>query len=136
MRVDETRVPQLARVFKALGDETRVRIVHLLARRGELCVCDVESALEISQSKASRHLRYLEQAGIVEDRRRGIWVYYRLARPASAVVDAAVRELRRELSTDPAALADLEASDRCSRPEGCSPIEAVPRSTRTGRRGA
>ena len=68
-----------ADIFKALADETRLTIVALLLRHGELCVCDVMEALQISQSKASRHLRYLKHAGLLTDRREGIWVYYMIA---------------------------------------------------------
>jgi ArsR family transcriptional regulator len=68
-----------ADIFKALADETRLTIISLLLRHGELCVCDVEAVLNISQSKASRHLRYLKHAGLIDDRRKGIWVYYRIS---------------------------------------------------------
>jgi ArsR family transcriptional regulator len=71
-------VRQASRFFKALGDETRLRIVALLSH-GELCVCHVESALGLSQPNASRQLGVLRAAGIVEPRREGSWVYYRLA---------------------------------------------------------
>ena len=71
-------VRQASRFFKALGDETRLRILALLSH-GELCVCHIESALEISQPNASRQLGVLRAAGIVEPRREGSWVYYRLA---------------------------------------------------------
>ena len=83
----------IARLFKALSEETRLEILALLFRHGELCVCDVEEVLEVSQSKASRHLRYLLGAGLVEDRRDGLWVRYRVVlRPTaeqSLVLDAA-----------------------------------------------
>lgn len=70
---------QLARVFKALADETRLQMVGLILHHGELCVCDCMQVLEVSQSKASRHLRYLANAGLLNDRREGVWVYYRIA---------------------------------------------------------
>jgi len=69
---------KLASMFKALGDETRLRIMGLLVLHGELCVCDFEGLLSISQSKSSRHLRYLYNAGLVENRREGKWMYYRV----------------------------------------------------------
>src|SRR5258706_5217605 len=69
----------ISRLFKALGDETRVRIVALLAH-GELCVCHIEGALALSQPNASRQLGILRAAGVVEARRLGSWVHYRLAR--------------------------------------------------------
>jgi ArsR family transcriptional regulator, arsenate/arsenite/antimonite-responsive transcriptional repressor len=67
-----------ARTFKALSDETRLRIVALLFR-GELCVCDLMAILDLPQSTVSRHLATLRHVGLVEDRRQGVWMYYRLA---------------------------------------------------------
>jgi ArsR family transcriptional regulator len=69
----------LADTFKALSDETRLRIMALLLDNEELCVCDFVEALELTQSKASRHLRYLFNTGLVEDRRQGLWMHYRLS---------------------------------------------------------
>src|SRR5437763_1667072 len=70
-------VRPVSRLFKALGDETRLRMVALLAH-GELCVCHLESALGLSQWAASRHLAVLRAAGVVDSERRGTWVHYRL----------------------------------------------------------
>lgn len=67
-----------AEIFKAMGDETRLTILLLILSHGEMCVCDVEGVLGVSQSKASRHLRYLRNAGLLMDRRDGIWVYYNI----------------------------------------------------------
>ena len=69
----------LSRLFKALGDEVRLRIVALLAH-GELCVCHLEEALDLTQPNASRHLGLLRAAGVVSHQRRDRWVYYQLAR--------------------------------------------------------
>jgi ArsR family transcriptional regulator, arsenate/arsenite/antimonite-responsive transcriptional repressor len=71
-----------ADIFKALADETRITIMALLLRHGELCVCDVEAVLQISQSKASRHLRYLKNVGLLDDKREGIWVHYKVSSAA------------------------------------------------------
>jgi ArsR family transcriptional regulator len=84
----------LADLFKALADETRLRMLALLLRRGELCVCDFVQVLGIGQSKASRHLRYLLHSGLVSDRREAVWVYYRVRidpQPGPASVLAAMR---------------------------------------------
>lgn len=72
-------VRDIAKILKALADETRLQIMALVLKEGELCVCDFEEVLGISQSKSSRHLRYLLHAGILDDRREGVWVYYRVA---------------------------------------------------------
>jgi ArsR family transcriptional regulator, arsenate/arsenite/antimonite-responsive transcriptional repressor len=74
----------LADTFKALSDETRLQIMTLLLDREELCVCDFVGALGLTQSKASRHLRYLYHAGLVEDRREGLWMHYRISPHLSA----------------------------------------------------
>ena len=65
-------------VFKALADPTRVRIVGLLGG-GETCVCHIHESLRLPQSLVSRHLAYLRRAGLVEARKQGLWVHYRLA---------------------------------------------------------
>lgn len=69
---------EIARLYKALAEPARLRILALLMRHGELCVCDVEAALGATQSKTSRHLRYLAGAGLVQDRRDGVRVLYRI----------------------------------------------------------
>ncbi len=66
-------------VFKALADANRLRIVNLLLH-GELCVCDIQYVLENSQPNVSRHLAYLKNSGVVQDRRDGYRVFYRIAK--------------------------------------------------------
>lgn len=65
-------------VFKCLADDNRVRMMLLIAREGELCVCELTCALSESQPKVSRHLAQLRTCGLLLDRRQGQWVYYRL----------------------------------------------------------
>ncbi|MHC8391862.1 metalloregulator ArsR/SmtB family transcription factor [Pseudomonas sp. MDT2-39-1] len=65
-------------IFKALADDTRSRIALLIAREGELCVCELTAGLELSQPKISRHLAQLRSNGLLADRRQGQWVFYRL----------------------------------------------------------
>jgi len=72
-------------VFQALGDKTRLRILGLLLT-GEVCVCHIYESLGVPQPKASRHLAYLRRSGIVETRRQGLWVYYRLAETNDALI--------------------------------------------------
>ena len=85
-------VRSFSRLFKALGDETRLRIVALLSH-GELCVCHLEAALGLSQPRISRHLASLRAAGVVEDRREGTWVYYRLVPQPDAECERQLRSL-------------------------------------------
>ncbi|AMB87573.1 ArsR family transcriptional regulator [Pseudomonas agarici] len=65
-------------LFKCLADDTRSRIALLVLREGELCVCELMAALELSQPKISRHLAQLRSGGLLTDRRQGQWVFYRL----------------------------------------------------------
>lgn len=64
--------------FQALADETRLRCVILLQQHRELCVCELTYALNVSQPKISRHLANLRTAGVVQERRQGVWIYYSL----------------------------------------------------------
>jgi len=99
---------RLAGLFRALADETRLRMMGLVLRHGELCVCDFVAVLGVTQSKASRHLRYLLHAGLLEDRREGLWVHYRLADELGPDARAALRSLRTLL--DDERTSDLSAS--------------------------
>ena len=69
---------QAEQFFKIMGDPIRLRVLTLLSRQGELCVCEVTHALGEIQPKISRHLALLREAGVVLDRRQGQWIYYRL----------------------------------------------------------
>jgi len=67
----------IVHIFKALADENRIRILNLL-KNGELCVCNIEAVLGITQSNTSRHLNRLKIAGIITSKKKSQWVYYRL----------------------------------------------------------
>jgi ArsR family transcriptional regulator len=74
----EEQATDLARVFKALSDPVRLRLFSLIASRrgGEVCVCNLTPAFEVSQPTISHHLKLLRQAGLIDCERRGTWVYY------------------------------------------------------------
>jgi ArsR family transcriptional regulator len=76
----ETAAVGLAQVFRALGDPVRLRLVSLIGAHegGEVCVCDLTTAFDLSQPTISHHLKVLREAGIIASERRGTWVYYRL----------------------------------------------------------
>ncbi len=78
--IDEASAAGLAQVFKALGDPVRLRLVSLIGARqgGEVCVCDLTSAFDLTQPTISHHLKVLREAGLIDSERRGTWVYYRL----------------------------------------------------------
>ena len=77
--LDEDQAAELAKVFKALGDPVRLRLMSMIASRGEggeVCVCELTPAFELSQPTISHHLKLLRQAGLIDCERRGTWVYY------------------------------------------------------------
>jgi ArsR family transcriptional regulator, arsenate/arsenite/antimonite-responsive transcriptional repressor len=83
--VHPARLVKMEQLFKAMADQTRLRILALLAG-GEVCVCDIHGTLRIPQPRASRHLAYLRRAGLVVDRKAGLWVHYSLADPDDPVL--------------------------------------------------
>lgn len=88
-----------AEVFQSLAESTRLRLVHLLAQTGEICVCELVEALRLPQYNISRHLHILLAAGLLEDRKLGKWVYYRIAKdlnPYHRALLRAVQQLREE----------------------------------------
>jgi len=93
-------------LFKGLSDPVRLRIVHLLVQRGELCVCHLTDALALPQSTISRHLNTLKNASLVEAERRGQWVYYRM-QDGSAHVDAISELIKRSAVADELLQSDL-----------------------------
>jgi ArsR family transcriptional regulator len=106
---------QMETLFKALGDATRLRILGLLLT-GEVCVCHIHESLKIPQPKASRHLAYLRKAGLVETRRDGLWVNYRLATLADPVLGAIADAVRHALTHVDVVRKD---ADRLEKRTGC-----------------
>jgi ArsR family transcriptional regulator, arsenate/arsenite/antimonite-responsive transcriptional repressor len=94
-----------ARVFRSLADETRLSMLCLLMQQEELCVCDFMEVLEITQSKASRHLRSLYNTGWVDDRREGLKIKYRLRVPQGAMRARQLQVLSDVMSSHPEAQA-------------------------------
>ena len=113
-----------AGIFKALSDETRLRVMKLLGVR-ELCVCELMQVLNMSQPRISRHLGVLKNAGLVNDHREGKWVFYSLP---NGIESPEVRTVLQSLSSlankDPLVIKDnknLKLAVRLSEIEGkCS----------------
>jgi len=67
---------ETVRIFKALSEDSRVRILNLLLHHGEMCISDIEQILDFTQAKTSRHMTYLKNAGIVGYRKSDQWIFY------------------------------------------------------------
>jgi ArsR family transcriptional regulator, arsenate/arsenite/antimonite-responsive transcriptional repressor len=127
-----------ARFFKVLADEARLQMLWLLFNERELCVCDIMEVLGITQSKASRHLLTMRHAGLVVDRKDGLWSYYQLRDVADPLARRHVELLRETLAQRPEA-GDLLRSLRgwLSQKQGCKTRVATSMSgslTPTGKR--
>ena len=120
MLADATQfgVRSLTKLFRALGDETRLRIVALLSH-GELCVCHIEKALELSQPNISRQLGILRMSGIVETRREGSWMYYTLAPQEHESVKAMLDQLVELFGAERAIRADHAKLKKSCGPSAC-----------------
>ena len=120
---------RLEDLFKALGDRTRLRILALLAA-GEVCMCNIHESPNLPQPTVSRHLAYLRRSGLVDTRRDGIWMHYRLTPPAErlapSVIDAALHAVGHvpSVSTDRKKLAKVAGLDvkaaACCEPGCCA----------------
>jgi ArsR family transcriptional regulator len=87
-----------AQLFHALSDETRLHILELLAE-SEQCVCDLTDTLKTGQSRLSFHLKTLKDAGLLQDRRDGRWVYYALNQEAIGELDDLLKSLKLKAHT-------------------------------------
>ena len=111
-------VKPLSLMFRALGDETRLRIVALLVH-GELCVCHLETALGLNQPNASRQLGILRMAGLVDARREGTWVYYSLSKQHHELVERQLEALTTMFGAERALRADHARLRKSCGPNAC-----------------
>ena len=76
-----------SQIFKSVSDESRVRILHLLYRNGELTISDIEHILDFTQTKTSRHITYLKNSGMVNARKADQWVFYSIREEVEEIVN-------------------------------------------------
>jgi ArsR family transcriptional regulator len=117
MKKDEYEIEKL---FSALADKTRLRLLSLMAD-GEVCVCFFTEVLKQGQPKISRHLAYLRNAGLVEARRDGKWMHYRIIEPEAPHAARIFAEVRKWLAEDPEMQRDRERLQKVC----CAPLLPV-----------
>jgi ArsR family transcriptional regulator len=110
------------KVMKALSDKNRVKIVKLLQHRSMMCVCEIQAALDVAQPSVSKHLKILEDCGLVERRKEGLWVNYYLSDGRSSPYAASILgNLKHWLEDDPEiaglleTIHDIRREDICGR---------------------
>jgi len=82
------------RTVGGLNDETRLRMLLFIDTYGEVCVCDIEASFEMIQSRVSRHLKILKEAGFLKLERKGRWAHYSIRTPLDVFRQAVLAELR------------------------------------------
>lgn len=113
--------------FLALADKTRLRLLNLM-REDEICVCFFTEVLEESQPKVSRHLAYLRNAGIVEARREGKWMNYRIVKPENPYAERVLRDTLDWLESQETMREDYEKlAIACCSPEAPVTIVRAPK---------
>ena len=115
----------LASYFKGLADENRLRILNLLFH-GELCGCDIQYVLNVSQSTASRHLSYLKNAGLVLDRRAGYRVFYRIVQSKDPEIAQLFEYLVMAFSKDKVLKTDMKKLREAIKDGACTVSEWKP----------
>jgi ArsR family transcriptional regulator len=117
----------MERFFQALGDNTRLRLLNLMGDQ-EICVCYFVEILAQGQPKISRHLAYLRSAGIVQARREGKWMHYRIVMPPNAGAAQVLRQTLAWLGEDRAMQADrARLSKACCAPAKFVTLQSAPR---------
>jgi ArsR family transcriptional regulator len=113
--------------FRALADRTRLRLLNLI-RSDEVCVCFFVEILKTNQPKISRHLAYLRRAGIVDARREGQWMHYRIAEPADPDAARLLKDVMSWLANDQEMQRDRERLIKiCCAPRLPVSIQSAPR---------
>jgi ArsR family transcriptional regulator len=116
----------MERFFQALGDNTRLRLLNLMGDQ-EICVCYFVEILEQGQPKISRHLAYLRRAGIVQARREGKWMHYRIVMPPNIGAAQVLRQTLVWLKEEKAMQADrARLSKACCTPAKFATLQGAP----------
>ncbi len=120
----------IERFFQALGDHTRLRLLNLIGEQ-EICVCYFVEVLGTPQPKISRHLAYLRSAGIVEARREGKWMHYRIVMPPHIGASQVLRQTMAWLKDEKSMQADkARLTKACCSPSKYALLEGAPLPTR------
>ncbi len=104
MRLKNFNIQLGSQIFKALSDEARIRILHLIHQNKEMCISDLEHILEFTQTKTSRHITYLKNAGLIAPRKVDQWIFYSLKEETEDFITQAFSYLEK----DPVLLKDME----------------------------
>ena len=118
--------PSLVIILRALADRTRLRLLNLMGG-DEVCVCFFVEVLGTNQPKISRHLAYLRRAGIVDARREGKWMHYRISKPQNEHASRVLDEVLDSFAYDPEMKRDRKRLERlCCGPQSLVQLRGAP----------
>ena len=111
---------EMEKIIKALADKNRLRIIYLLNGKRGICVCEITDIIGLSQPTISSHLRLLENAGLVESNKDGLWVNYNINSQADLFSRRSIERICNDLKKDKQAISDLETLKAIDRDKICS----------------
>ena len=124
--MSENDLKNIEKIIKALADKNRLRIVYLLNEKQDLCVCEITDIIGLSQPTISSHLRLLENAGLVESDKDGLWVNYNINSRAGPFSRRSIEMICKDLKNDKQAISDVKKLKAIDRDKICGRKTQVP----------
>ena len=124
--MSENDLKNIEKIIKALADKNRLRIIYLLNEKQDLCVCEITDIIGLSQPTISSHLRLLENAGLVESDKDGLWVNYNINRRADHFSRRSIEMICKDLKKDKQAISDVKKLKAIDRDKICGRKTKVP----------
>ena len=115
----EQNIKNIEKIIKALADKNRLRIVYLLNEKQDLCVCEITDIIGLSQPTISSHLRLLENAGLVESDKDGLWVNYNINSQTDLFSRKSIEMICKDLKKDKQTISDLKKLKAIDRDKIC-----------------
>ncbi len=106
--MEDRQLRQITRIVKALSDENRIRMICLIRSKKDLCVCEITEIIGLAQPTVSSHLRLLENAGLVESYKNGLWVNYNISKNLDSFSREFIESLYKNLKKDKKITSDLD----------------------------
>ena len=106
--MSEKNLKNMEKIIKALADERRIRIIYLLKTKKDLCVCEITNIIGLSQSTISSHLKVLENAGLIESHKDGLWVNYNINSQLCFFSREFIEIIYKDLKKDKQIVSDLK----------------------------
>lgn len=113
--MQKQKIKHITKIIKALSDENRIRIICLLKNKKDICVCEITEIIGLAQPTISSHLKLLENAGLIESYKSGLWVNYNISSNLDSFSEHCIETLCKNLKNDKQIKSDLEKIKRVNR---------------------